>query len=89
MPVGELLARVSSRELAEWMAFYEIEPWDVRADWRAGNIAAILANAYGDGSRKITPKDFIWPDPEPPDDRPGWARLLDKVRAMHKMMGGR
>jgi len=33
MPVRELLARIGSDELTEWMAFYQLEPFgDMRAD---------------------------------------------------------
>lgn len=27
MPVGELLQRISSREITEWMAFWQLEPF--------------------------------------------------------------
>lgn len=44
MPRGEMLARMSSRELTEWMAYYDLERLGVspedRADLRAGIVAS-------------------------------------------------
>lgn len=91
MTVRELLARMDSQELAEWMAFYELEPWgEVRADWRVGNVAALLRNIHrSEDERTFSPQDFMWKDPEPEDPRPGWQRLLDKVRGINAMLGGK
>ncbi|MDG9705541.1 hypothetical protein [Streptomyces sp. DH37] len=57
----ELLARVSSRELTEWMAYERITgPLDtrLRGDISAGIIAATVANAGG-AKRKLKPSDFV------------------------------
>lgn len=63
MPVGELLARVSSQELTEWMAYSQVEPWgEDRADLRSGIVAATVANAHRDKKKKHSPykaRDFI------------------------------
>jgi flagellar basal body rod protein FlgC len=63
MTVQELLSRVSSRELAEWIAFFELEPWGTEVeDWRAGLIASTIANANRDQKRRrrpYEPQDFI------------------------------
>lgn len=46
MTVRELLSKIGSDELAEWAAFYQIEPFgDYRADVRSGIIASTFANA--------------------------------------------
>jgi len=54
---------VSSRELAEWMAFFELEPWGTEVeDWRAGLIASTVANANRDQKRRrrpYEPQDFM------------------------------
>lgn len=57
----ELLSRIGSDELTEWMAFYQIEPFgDFRADYRSGIVAATLANANRTkDSRAFTPEDFM------------------------------
>jgi hypothetical protein len=63
MPVGELLRRTTSRELTEWMAFYELEPFGPeRGDLRAGIVAATVANANRDPKKvkkAFEPQDFM------------------------------
>lgn len=61
--VEELLQRISSKELTEWMVFYNIEPFgEGQAALRAGIIASLIANVNRDTKKKITPFtpfDFI------------------------------
>ncbi|NBT83020.1 MAG: DUF4035 domain-containing protein [Betaproteobacteria bacterium] len=61
MPVRELLARVGSDELTEWMAFYQLEPFgEMRADLRSGVVASTFANAHRTkDARAFTPEDFM------------------------------
>jgi len=61
LPVRELLARMGSDELTEWMAFYQLEPFgDFRADLRSAIVASTLANAHGSKEGKpFTPEDFM------------------------------
>lgn len=63
MTVAELLSRVSSAELTEWMAFYRLEPWGSEADdWRAGMVASVVANVNRDTKqhrRAYQPADFM------------------------------
>lgn len=55
--VGELLDSLDAAELIHWLALYELDPWTAdRADWRAGMICAVVANALT-GS-KHGPADF-------------------------------
>ena len=62
MTVGELLARASSRELTEWMA-YEREHGPLgpdRGDWQAANIAYTTGvMAAGKKGRKLKLTDFV------------------------------
>jgi hypothetical protein len=61
MPVRELLARTSSRELTEWIAFEKVTgPLDsrLRTDIAAGIVAATVHNAQG-AKRKAKPSDFM------------------------------
>jgi hypothetical protein len=45
MTVGDMLSRISSAELTEWMAYDAIDPFgEQRADFRAGIVAATTAN---------------------------------------------
>ncbi len=63
MTVGELLARISSRELSEWMAYAQLEPWgEARADLRAGIVASTVANTARDPKKRkkpFAPEDFM------------------------------
>jgi len=56
-----MLARMSSRELSEWMAYEKITgPLDdrLRGDISAGIVAATVSNSAG-AKRKVKPSDFI------------------------------
>lgn len=55
---------LSSRQIAEWMAYYNIEPFGEHpAYWRAGVIAATIANVNrGKRSRVVKPEDFMPPE---------------------------
>lgn len=61
MTVGDLLHRLSSRELTEWMAYYALEPFgEERGDMRAGIVASTLYNVHrGKNTRAATPEDFM------------------------------
>jgi len=54
---------LDSREFAEWMAYYSLEPWgEERADLRAGIIASTIANRHRDPKREkeaYKPQDFM------------------------------
>ena len=64
MTVEELLARISSRELTEWMAYAGISPFgERRADLRAAQICCTLANIHRDPKAKpdpFSPADFMF-----------------------------
>lgn len=62
MTVSELEQRMSSRELIEWQAYAELEPFgDMRADLRMGIQTAALVRLWADPkkSRTITPTTFM------------------------------
>jgi flagellar basal body rod protein FlgC len=71
--VEELLDRISSRELSEWMAFYQVEPWGTEpADMRAGIVASTIANVNRDPKKQrkpYHPSDFVvtWGAREKPE----------------------
>jgi hypothetical protein len=53
---------LSNDELAEWWAFYVVEPFGpIREDLRAGRMAAMIANTIPRerGSRPFTAEDFF------------------------------
>ena len=78
---------MSSREFAEWAAFYRLEPFgEERADLRAGIVAATMANTVRDPkqrSKPFTPQEFMplvgaelgLGDPEEKDPEELWAKL--------------
>jgi len=70
MTVKELLARIDSRELSEWMVYFNLEPWGTEVeDWRAGMVASTIANVNRDEKKRkkpFEPKDFIPQRAKPP-----------------------
>jgi len=91
MTVDQLLAQISSRELTEWMAYALVEPWgEERADFRAGVVASVTANAYRDPKKRRTPyepKDFM---PSFARKQPqGWEQQLQIVKLLNVAMGGK
>lgn len=61
MTVAELQVRISSRELTEWMAFYELEPFGSDAEYyKHGITASAVYNVHlKKGAKQISPGDFI------------------------------
>jgi hypothetical protein len=63
MTVAELLSRTTSRELSEWMVYYELEPFgEERGDLRAGIVASTVANVNRDPKKQkkpYSPQDFL------------------------------
>jgi len=61
MTVAELLDRVSGRELTEWMAFAQLEPFGSRANYVGHAVtASTIANIYrSKGQKAFELDDFI------------------------------
>ena len=80
--VDGLLAELSSTQIAEWMAYFRLEPsGERRADLRAGIIASTVANAHrAKDSRPYKPQDFM-PDFEQGTDEDEAAALFAKAQA--------
>lgn len=80
---------MSSTQLAEWMAFYRLEPWgDERADMRAGIVASTIANVNRDAKKRpkpYTPGDFMPQyDTQEEDPEEAAMRLMAQMRATLK-----
>lgn len=81
------LAHISARELAEWEAYYAIEPFgEERADLRAGIIAATVANAHRDAKKHkhgFKAEDFMpkfdRPQKQTPEQLRDFARMMAKA----------
>ena len=88
----ELLARCTSAELAEWMAYERVSGplGPERQDLLFGILTATVSNASrGKGQRPKEPKDFIpkWDQGakrEPAD----WRQMLAQVKSMNARLGG-
>ena len=89
--------RTDSRELAEWLAYAQLEPFgEPRADLRAGIVASTIANTHRDPKvrkRPFEPQEFV-PDfaeqwrqahrpPEPPH-----IKMLRMVEMLNEAFGG-
>lgn len=60
MTVSELLDRMDSRELAEWRAFYNIEPFDERRkDLQSAIVASTFYNVMRQKGRAKKVTDFM------------------------------
>ena len=78
-----MLAGISSRTLAEWMAFYRLEPFGPpREDQRAGTIAATIFNMQRGKARPLGPDAFF--PPNSAQERK--ANMADRIKAA---LGGR
>jgi len=86
MSVAEAQARVSSAELAEWMALASIEPFgERRRDWRAAMLASVVASVFSDA--ELSPEDFMptWGEPERPKTPEQETRaVLEALGAVRK-----
>jgi len=91
MTVSELLARVSSRELSEWAAFFTLEPWpEAKADIRTGIIASTVANTGRDPKKRrrpFKPSEFV-PQWEERQEQ-GWEEQLRIVERLNAAFRGR
>lgn len=89
--MAEWQARMSSKEFAEWMAFYRIQPFgERRADFRFGSLQALMANVNRDPkkSKEFTP-DMFTPDfekaldeQEAQDAIPAHEQVWNKIRSV-------
>lgn len=85
-----MLSEMSSAQLAEWMAYEQIEPWgESRADLRLGIMASTVANIFRGKDKKRAYKltDFM-PSFEPYDEERERARILEKAKAIFKRFSG-
>lgn len=91
MTVGELLVRISSRELAEWAAYFCLEPFgEERADTRSAIVAATVANTARDPKKRRRP--FTWQEFMPRFERKQsqtWEQQLRIVEMFNVALGGR
>ncbi len=79
------LAHISSREIAEWRAFAQVEPFgETRADWRSAFEMSLLANVNRNPEKRSEPftaADFLIQFAPPID------AVRDPEAKMKQMMG--
>lgn len=79
MPVAEMLEKMSSKELAEWMAFYEQEPWGTEVDlYGHAMTTSTLVNIYRkEDTKPVSPGDVMPSFKKPtPDDMISQAKTI-------------
>jgi hypothetical protein len=75
-----LLRELSSQELTEWGAFYQLEPWGYRPEmWRAGLVSSSIYNVNRPKrtSKIMKAEDFIPKEPTGEHDEAG---LREKIQ---------
>jgi hypothetical protein len=79
------LAHISALELAEWEAYYHMEPFgEERADLRAGIVASTVANVQRDRKKKpqpFKPEDFMPKFNKPRKQTPAELREFARMMA--------
>ena len=57
MSVRRAMAEIDAEEFANWLAYFEMETWDLSGFHQAGIICASVANMLG--NTKVVPADFM------------------------------
>lgn len=75
-----MLAEMTSEQVAEWMAFFRLEPWGAHEDdRRTATIAATIANAAPGKKRKAWRPDDFMPRREEQQD---WRQQKHMLKAL-------
>tara|TARA_Y100000310_G_scaffold112096_1_gene110523 strand:- start:215 stop:535 length:321 start_codon:yes stop_codon:yes gene_type:complete len=81
MTVSEMLQKMSSAELTDWLAYWRLDPFgEERADLRAGIVAATTANVWAGKGKRAKPADFM-----PKFDTPSKRQTADQMRAQFRL----
>jgi hypothetical protein len=84
MTKREMLKRMDSQELTEWIAYSQIEPFgSFNGFYQSGTIASILANTYSK-NKKFSPMDFV---PECFKEKPKKKTAKDLKTVLESMAG--
>ena len=95
MPVSDMLSRMTSQEITEWMAFANVEPiGDRRADIRNAQLMTILGNANRDTDAHPEPfslAEFLhdwWAAPDTGEiHEESWKTNLQKLEVIGIALG--
>lgn len=82
------MAEISSRELTEWQAYAQLEPFGERQGYvQAGIVASTMANVHrGKDQRPYQPQDFM---PQFDDEPDVELTPEETVKAFARALGGR
>ena len=88
--MAELLDRISSAELTEWMAYFKLEPFGTEVDMLGHAItSATIANTNrAKGHKAFEPSDFM-PDFEKESKSQSTEEMIQFAEYMTAMMGGK
>ncbi len=92
MTVGELLNRISSRELSEWQLYFEYDPFGgERGDLQAAIVASTVYNMLrGKDAKVANPADFMAKfGPEEQKEQQPWEQQLKIVEMLNIAFGGK
>ncbi len=83
-----MLSEISSRELTEWLAFYQVEPFgdsETQAEYRMAYLAALLANIHRDTKKhpsEFTAREFMRTEFLRAGEEPAADALLEKAKTI-------
>lgn len=91
MLVGPMLEAIDSRELSEWIAYAELEPFgEERADLRAGIIASTNVNLWRSKGQPACRADAFMPKFDREEKAaPAIIPFVDYFRTLAIAMGGK
>lgn len=90
MPVGTMLQQMSSRELTEWHAYAQLEPFgEERADLRQAITTAMIGNAHRDPKKgkAFDAYDFMPYTDKPEPEEPDPTSLRDYMLGLNQKRG--
>lgn len=88
MTVRELLGKLTAKEIAEWQAFYKLDPFgSLRSDWQMGQIASLIYNTHSEKGAK-SPKDFMLNMAEDEDMEQSVKDQVNIAHFLGDMVGG-
>lgn len=89
--MARVLDEIDAEEFAEWQAFDSLEPIGaIGEDYRAGVIAAMLANIHrAKGTQPVKPLDLFPWHIEPRDPHQDSLAIKDAMRRLAEQAGAR
>ena len=86
-----MFRELTSEEIAEWMAFYKLEPFGHKVEWmRAAMIAQVIANSNrGKRGKRFKLEDFMPDDPKPKQGPQTVAEQLEALKKIAKVVNKR